>query len=273
MTVVINGKLETQVPADERALLLGDGLFETLLVVQGRPMFWDAHWARLTASAAALGFALPRSEAQARADVQLALDAAGLDADLAALRLTLTRGRAARGLWPDAVHDPLLLVSVSAYQPGQQPLRAVTVTQFPRNERSPLCRHKTTSALELVLAQRAARANGAEVALLVNTRGAWVEASYANLFVVLDDELVTPPLAEGLLPGVVRAVLLRRLPVREMALPTTLLPRLQAAFLTNSLMGVRPLAAVDGRLLTCDHPAIVAAHSVWRDALNSRIEA
>ncbi len=270
MSVVVNGRLaEGGLPFDDRAFLLGDGLFETLLALDGQLDAWSAHWARLTASAAALGFTLPRDEAQARADAALALEAAGLTRGPAALRLTLTRGRGPRGFWPSGLHSPLLVVSAAAYRPRTDPLTAALVPDFPRLPRSPLTRHKTLSALELVLAQRAARVRGADLALLVNTEGRLTEGAYANLFLVLEGEILTPPLTEGLLPGVARARLLARLPVRQRPLPPPMLFRAEAAFVSNSLFGVRPLAAVDGHGFDTAHPLLRAARAAWEAELPS----
>ncbi|GAB4526598.1 MAG: aminotransferase class IV [Anaerolineales bacterium] len=259
--MVLNGALleDACLPADDRGLLLGDGLFETILAVDGEPFWWPEHWERLARSAAALGFTLPRTDAQAVADVHLALQGAGLAAGRAAVRLTLTRGRGPRGYWPEGIHSPVLLVSATRFAHSQKSLDACTVNDFPRNERSPLCRHKTTSALELVLAQRAVRQRGADVALLLNTRGEWVEAAYANLFVVAGGEVFTPPLDAGALPGVTRARLLTAQVAREALVTAETWAQVQAAFLTNSLMGVRPLAAVDGCPLDVTHPLIRVA--------------
>ncbi len=264
MSLVINGRVtEGGLPPDDRAFFLGDGLFATMLAQAGRLLHWRRHWARLTTSAAALGFSLPRKEAQAQADVRLALAAAGLLQETAAVRLTLTRGRGSRGFWPPDLHSPLLVVTAAPYRPAKSPLRAALVTDYPRNPRSPLVCHKTTSALELVLAQRAARARGADLALLVNTAGRLTEGAYANLFLVLKGEIFTPPPSEGLLPGVARSILLERLPVVEKSLTADCLQQAEAAFVSNALFGVRTLAMVDDRPLRVDHPLVGVARRAW----------
>ncbi len=264
MNGVLNGlwQAELCVPAEDRGFLLGDGLFETLLAVDGSPRWWQAHWERLERSAAALGFMLPRSEAETLADVHLALEANDLTRGLAAVRLTVTRGRGSRGYWSEDIHSPLLLVTAARYHRRSTPLRAITVAEFPRNERSPLCHHKTTSALELVLAQRTAHQRGADVALLVNTRREWVEASYANLFLVIEGELLTPPLESGVLPGIARAFLQQKLPVREAPIAAEMWAQAQAAFLTNSLMGARSLGWVDGYEMDITNPLVQEAAEI-----------
>ncbi len=270
MPWVINGQVsDGGLPADDRAFLLGDALFETILAQDGKLLAWQRHWDRLRASAAALGFALPRTCDQARADVALALRLAGVQQATAAVRLTLTRGRGPRGFWPDGIHQPLLVVQAAPYTPSLAPLRAALVAEYPRNPLSPLSHHKTTSALELTLAQRAARLQGADLALLVNTDGRLTEGAFASLFLVIGGQILTPPLTEGLLPGIARALLLERLRIEERVLSPSCLQAAEAAFVSNSLMGVRALSGVDGHRLDVAHPRVRAAQAAWLTILQT----
>jgi branched-chain amino acid aminotransferase len=238
--------------AADRGLLLGDGLFETVLVEQGRAALLARHLARLAASAAQLGFELPADAGDA---VLGALP--GLCADegrpaRAALRVVLTRG-AWCGLEPGPGAPPTLLCVLRALPAAGVPAPpvAAVVVGAPRiDPRSPLAGHKTLSALPFVEARRRARAAGAERALLTTVDGDVAEADAANLFAVVGGRVVTPALDRGVLPGITRARCLAALRAAghaadERRLAVDELLAADEAFLTSSLDGVRPLASVD----------------------------
>ena len=115
--------------------------------------------------------------------------------------------------------------------------------------------------LDNILARREAERRGADEALLLNTAGRLAEASAANLFAVLGGRLLTPPLSDGALPGVMRADVMERQGGRESPLAPDDLSRASEAFLTNSL-GIRPLVAVDGVPLGTDRPGPVALEAM-----------
>jgi branched-subunit amino acid aminotransferase/4-amino-4-deoxychorismate lyase len=235
--------------AVDRGLLLGDGLFETVLVVDGRAMFLDRHLARLTASAAALRFPLPPSLAET-VDVALAdLHVADGRPLRGALRVNATRG-VGRGLTARA-GAPGLVVTFEALpdEAATTPLKARVVAAPRIDPRDPLSGRKTLSRMPFVHARRVATDRGADVALLTTIDGDVAEADAANLFVVVDGSLVTPPLDRGVLPGITRARCLQLEKTVERTISVADLARAEEAFLTSSLDGVRPLAEIDERAL------------------------
>ena len=251
--VHLDGRLvaagEARIDPADRGLLLGDGLFETLLALDGRLVDWEAHWVRLGTSAAALGIPPPADDLAAAARETLAAN--GLARGRAALRLTLTRGPGARGLLPPEAPRPTVMIAASqSPEPEKAPLRAIVATTR-RNRRSPLSRLKTLNYLDSVLARREAAERGADDALLLNEDGRLACATAANLFVVRGGRLLTPPPEEGVLPGIVRRVVLRLaagqgLPAEERALSPEDLTGVEEAFVTNSLIGLRALGMLDG---------------------------
>ena len=119
--------------------------------------------------------------------------------------------------------------------------------------------HKTLSRMSRVHARMAARARGADVALLVTIDGDVAEADAANVFVVLDGVLVTPPRDRGILPGITRERCLAAcaadgLTFVERPLRTSEVARAAETFLTSSLDGVRPLSAIVGRKIVAPGP-------------------
>ncbi len=254
MKLWLNGRIVAQGEAaldpTDRGLLLGDGLFETLRGDAGRLSDLDAHVARLKAAAAELQIPFPETDIAAAAGEILAAN--DLAHSEAAVRITLTRGPGPRGLLPPDEPAPTLMIAAAPWAPPpREPARAILASTR-RNEHSPLSRLKTLNYLDNVLARMQAAEQGADEALLCNGAGRLACASAANVFVVRGRSLLTPPLSEGVLPGITRAQVLALAPQLELtAIEVPLEPDQLAgadeAFLTNSLIGVRALATLDGR--------------------------
>jgi len=121
-----------------------------------------------------------------------------------------------------------------------------------RNESSPLSRIKSCNYLDSILARMEASTLGADEALLLNSSGELACGSSSNVFLVLDETLVTPPLESGVLDGITRRVVLElatrlgfphsQRPVRREEMHLA-----QEVFVTNTAVGIMPVVAVDGR--------------------------
>jgi branched-chain amino acid aminotransferase/4-amino-4-deoxychorismate lyase len=169
----------------------------------------------------------------------------------AAVRLTLTAGSGGRGLDRPGAPTIRLMARAAAATPVSPPAARV-LARTRRNEGSPAARLKTLSYLDNVLARGEARAAGADEAVMLNNRGELACASAANLFWITGDTLFTPALSCGVLNGIVRARVLAKAAALgvETVVVAAGVPALEgarAAFLTNSLIGVRPVARFEGR--------------------------
>ena len=237
-------------PAD-RGFTLADGLFETLRAYGGRPFRLEDHLVRLESSAPALGIPLLFDAVRiAEAAVEL-LEANALTEGDAAIRCTATRGTGPRGLVPPADVQPTLLITTSAYHPLPESCSA-TIVDIRRNEGSPLSQMKSLGYLDNVLAARDAAERGAEEAILLNNAGRVAGAARANVFAVLDGRLLTPPLQDGVLPGIARRVVLElaaalRIPTEEVSLSPADLAAASEVFLTYSLFEVSSVRRLDDR--------------------------
>lgn len=235
----------SQVRADDRGFALGHGLFETILF-DGELRHWQAHLDRMARGCAALGLPAPHPEACRRA-AEAALDQ--IPAGRAAVRLNWSAGSGGRGLEPPAELSPVLTATAAPAAAPVGPARLATAS-VRRNETSPAARLKTLAYLDNVLARAEARAAGADEALMLNTRGEVACAAAANVFWIRDGAVFTPALGCGVLDGIVRARVLAAcarlgVPTHEVrAEPQALAGA--AIFLTNSLIGVRAVAALDG---------------------------
>ncbi len=247
------------VPADDRGLLLGDGLFETILADNGRLDAFDAHARRLIAGCAVLGLPVPDA-----ADLRRAADAVlaerGLTAERAAVRLTWTAGSGGRGLERPESPAPRLIAQASPASAPAGPATLVTA-EIRRNATSPASRLKTLAYLDNVLARRAAVIAGADEALMLNTEDEIAGGAASNVFWIAGDRLFTPALACGVLDGVMRGRVLRAaaalgVEAVEARAGAEALLAAEAAFLTNSLIGLRAVSAIDGRALGT-HPLVL----------------
>ena len=227
----------------DRGFTLGDGLFETLAVRAGKPLRVRAHLARLEQGARALRIPIPHDE---RALAQALSDTIRINGVRdGVLRLTLSRGAGARGLAPPENPVPTLAIAVHAGLPAETPVRAIVAKTARRDEGSALARVKSLSYLEGVLARIEAGDAGADEAILLNTQGRVADGAASTLFVFLGDWLLTPAVAEGALPGIVRAAAIRELGAVERPLAPEDVHQASEAMLANSL-GVRALIALDG---------------------------
>ncbi len=240
---------------DDRGLTLGDGLFETLLARDGALVAFDAHLARMIGGCAVLGLPAPDAAA-ARALCEAALAEAGLTATRAAVRLTLTAGSGGRGLDRPAEPVPRLFATAAAAPRPTGPARLATAATR-RNDASAASRLKSLAYLDNILARREAQGAGADEAVMLNTRGEVACAAVANLVWRQDGRLFTPALECGVLDGIVRQALLAAArregrAIEEVRAGGEALAAADAVVLTNSLVGVRPVGALDGRALASD---------------------
>jgi branched-chain amino acid aminotransferase len=262
MTLVIwaEGRLvgsdEAALSAVDHGITVGDGVFETCTVFDGRVFALTRHLARLTRSARGLGLEAP-DEDKVREGVAAVLDATVREAGSfdGRLRITVTAGVGPLG----SGRVPGAQTVVVAAQDGAMASESHSArSPWPRNERSPIAGLKTTSYAENVVALADAKAKGADESILANTVGALCEGTGSNVFVERGGELLTPPLESGCLAGITRALVLEwgadaGLPVREAGvdeLPFTVLDDVVAGTaqlaLTSSGRNVQPVTTLDG---------------------------
>src|SRR4051794_10476591 len=236
----VNGQIlaDPHAPAitvSDHGMTVGDGVFEAVKVVEGRPFALTRHLDRLAGSAAGLG--LP---AFATDDVRTGIEAvlAREHLPLGRLRITYTGGVAPLG--SGRGDNPQTLVVVAdVLRRAAQHVSVVTVP-WPRNERGALAGLKTTSYAENVVALAYAAERGASEAVFANLAGQLCEGTGSNVFYVVDGDLRTPTLAGGCLAGISRALLLEWYGGREVDAPMQRLRRRGAAFLAARTRIVSP---------------------------------
>jgi branched-chain amino acid aminotransferase len=248
--VYLDGELlpeeQATVSVFDRGLVTGDGVFETLLVRQGRPFAVRRHLDRLERSAAGLGIDLPARASLETAIADVAASIAG--AERARLRVTLTSGPGPLG---SARTESKLTVAIAAaaIPPDSTAPATVALSPWPRNEHGALAGLKTTSYAENVKVIEWAREQGASEAVFGNTAGNLCEGTGSNVFVVIGGVLLTPPLSAGALAGVTRELVLELVDCVEQDLPfeSLLTEKVEEIFLTSTTRAVQAVDAVVGR--------------------------
>lgn len=247
---LVNGQPTDAVPAGDRGLLYGDGLFETVRLVRGRAPLWSRHMRRLADGCARLG--LPAPDAT-RLREESAMLAEGLDA--AVVRITWTRGAGPRGYRPPAdVHPVRMLTAAPA--PRMDPdwsaggIR-VRFCQTRLALQPALAGLKHLNRLEQVLAR--AEWDDPDIAegLMRDMHGRVVSATAANLFARIDGAWFTPAVDACGVAGTARAEVLQQWPdCRTATIEMEALMQAEEIFLSSSVRGILPVRDLDGRALT-----------------------
>ncbi|MGG8405399.1 aminotransferase class IV [Streptomyces sp. 12297] len=248
MTIWLDGELRdadsAKVSVFDHGLTVGDGVFETLKAVDGQVFALTRHLDRLTRSARGLGLPDPDLDEVRRA-CRAVLQASPVP--LGRLRITYTGGLSPLGS-DRGEAGPTLVVALGETVRRPDSTAVITVP-WVRNERSAVAGLKTTSYAENVVALARANRAGASEALFANTVGQLCEGTGSNVFVVLDGEIHTPPVASGCLAGITRALAVEWTGAKETDLPFDALEGAEEVFLTSTLRDVQAVHRVDGREL------------------------
>jgi branched-chain amino acid aminotransferase len=256
MTIFLNGQFvpepQAVVPINDRGFMYGDGLFETMRVVNGRPFRMAQHLERLMCGADFLKIKCPFTP-EALQDFAGQLIGQNQMPD-AILRVVLTRGPGERGYTPGAGGKPTVVMSLHLAPPCdvENAVRwslATSSLRLPAGD--PLTSFKTMNKLVHIMARMEAVAKGADEALLVNTDGEVAEAASGNLFWISGGRVCTVPTGCGAMPGITRAAVLEicqtlGCPTDQRVIQPGALRNSEGIFVTQSAFGVVPVIALDG---------------------------
>jgi 4-amino-4-deoxychorismate lyase len=244
---------EGGLPADDRGLSYGDGLFETIRMSGQKGVLLSRHLERMVRDAGRLGIEVSRKEL-----ANVCVEAAQRFADRFRvdgwiLKLTLTRGSGGRGYRPDPGMEPNLLVSASPLPPSPDPGGvAVDFSKVPLAVNPLLTGIKSLNRIEQVLAAAELGPSLFEV-IMADADGNLVEGTRTNLLLRQDGCWVTPPASSLAVAGVLRQWLLERLrqrgetvTERPVTINDVLGPDCQGLFLLNSVLGIVPVRTIAG---------------------------
>lgn len=231
----------------DRGVSLGEGLFETMRVKGGKVVALELHWHRLSESAKAIEIQLPLTFNELQIITNKLINANSLMT--AGLRLTLTSGLAMRGLVADIEHTGSYLLESFAL-PDVNRWQRLCFSSIYAEPTNPLSRIKSLSYLERVLVKREAVKLGFDDGLQLTRAGNISETSSANFFIVKQGSILTPPLSDGVLPGITRKRLIRfclknKIPIQEHSIDKELIYTADGAFISNALIGLIKVQQID----------------------------
>jgi len=249
---------EKSLSAGQVGLLNGWGVFSTLRVADGVLFAFERHWERMQRDAARIHVPFPADAAEVKAHLLRLVEANS--ASHATLRVMVVRNRGGMFEGPDQERDFDVLAFTKDLNPWGNSVR-LSIKPHARYAANEFSGCKILSWSQNLTWYEEARARGFDEAVLLNEHGEVSECTSANIFAATGNEVWTPPLDSGCLPGVTRELLLDvvRVPgikVTERALTPQDLERADQVFITSTTRDLLPAVFIEG-LKTRNHGSVV----------------
>lgn len=255
----INGRLieadNAYVSAVSAAAFYGKGVFSTVAIADGQPLFWPKHWRRLKRDAAKIGLDLTgHSDKTTRKALNEVIERNAVKAGRA--RVTFMDERPSP-IWATGRECQTLLSIITADRRPVPDHFRLTVSPFTLNSRSPLAGVKSTNYLENLLTLDEAKRRGFREAIRLNEHGQVTGGCMSNVFWRLDGRLYTPSLATGCLAGTTRELVIESMECAEVEWGIEDLWAAEAIYLTSAGIGIVAIAEIDSISLDpADHPIL-----------------
>ncbi len=243
--ILIDGRPGTSIPVLDRGLQYGDGVFETIAVLDGRPLCLAAHLDRLAAGCRALGLPAPDARTLTTESTQVAAEQPH-----AVLKIIVTRGVGGRGYQPPPDPVPTRILSSHPWPDYPEEFRSEGIDalfcRFTLAAQPALAGIKHLNRLEQVLARSELIGTDCAEGLVADSSGAIVEGTMSNVFLRQGRSLLTPELKDCGVAGIVRAEILGRagamgLEVRVRRIGRSDVLAADEVFFTNSIIGIWPV--------------------------------
>jgi branched-chain amino acid aminotransferase len=245
----------------QAGLICGFGLFTTLRIARGEAFAYERHWRRLEKDAAITHLPMPYSAAKVRVHLHEVIRANKVTEGCA--RIYLVHNNV--GFWRSDEERPEVdLIITTADMPTYREPARLTLREHGRHAASALCSVKTISWLNNVWSVGEATRAGFDEAVLLNERGEVAECTSANIFVVKNGKVLTPPLNSGCLEGVTRGILFEIAPeagvaLAQQALHPEDLYSADEVFISSTNRNVIPVGEIAGNKIATPS-ASVAKH-------------
>lgn len=234
----------------QNRMCYGDGIFDTMLAIDGSPLHFQKHLERIIHNAKILHISINIKPDSVAEIVTSLLARNAMTEGRAVINIMISRGESARGLTiPSAITPDIIIKCTPAPELTSAPTTLITAQSVRRNEGSPLSQIKSMNYGDNILAKIEADNAGADDALMLNNAGRVTCATSSNIFAVRENQLVTPPLRDGVLAGVTRALVIERLNAVEANLTPDDLLKSDGVYITNSVFGARAVHSLDGAVL------------------------
>ena len=250
MIVYYNGKYINErkvfISIKDRGLLLGDGLFETMLYRENKIILFNLHFYRLQNSLKRLSIKFDEKKISLQKKILKIIKQNKLIDNKDSIRITITRGSSERGLDITPNVKPSLLITVNKLDKSlrMKPVKLCISETF-RNETSVISQHKTINYLDNILAKDEAKKNQYDDALFINSNKKICCSSTSNFFYSERGKIYTPPLKDGVLNGTIREILISKKKVAVKSITLNNLKNCKEIFITNSLFGIRPVEKIE----------------------------
>ncbi len=249
---LVNGRPDSVISVHDRGLQFGDGVFETIAVQSGRPLYLEPHLERLELGCKRLSIAAPERDL-------LTQEANRLCAPVSAgvLKLIVTRGTGGRGYQaPDDISaNRILTMHQRPVYPGSFYHAGIPSCVCRRRlaNNPDLAGIKHLNRLEQVLLRREVAATPCPEGVVLDRQGNVIEGSMSNLFMVKNGRILTPDLSRAGVAGVVRAAVIRHCEAAAIATGTRniKLEELYEAdevFYCNSVIGIWPVKSMGDKV-------------------------
>ena len=241
MLVFLNGQIikeeEAKISVSDLSYQFGYGLFETIRCEQGMPLFFEDHYKRLTHSAKELGMPFPVEQEEVRKWIKEVLSIN----KLTQARVKIIISKRLEDKFNVFIMTSPLEKSASSYS-----LLAYTLS---RDSKSVSFRHKTTSRADSYVAYKKALEDGFNDALYVNEKNELIECTRVNIFLVMEDKIITPLLESGILSGVTRSKVIELtkkegITLEEKNVHSLYLNKARGVFITNAIIGLVPVSRI-----------------------------
>ncbi len=265
-----------RLPVDDRAILFGESVFETVRAYSGRPFRLERHLSRLADAVRLFRIDIPCSAEDIIGAVYLLLEQNGLDGAgrQARVRITVTGGQSEGVKGLNKKGPAGLFILARPYEPpSEEAYRngvTLAVSGIKRNTSSHLSSVKSGNYMDSVFARQEALDRGDDDAVMLTTAGNLSEATSSNLFMVKGGEVLTPNLGCAFLPGVTREAVLELCaqagtPCKPVMESLETLMGADEVFLTNSMFELMPVRRVGTRVVpSCPGPVTLTLHEAYR---------
>jgi len=233
-----------------RSFLYGDGVFETLKIANNKILFWEDHYFRLMASLRIVRMDIPMSFTMEYIEEQILVLVRAMNIQESA-RVRFTAYRNSEGFYLPHNNSISFVIQATKldnlkynYDPIQFEVDLYKDFIVPKQLLSTL---KTTNKITNVTASIFAKENQLDTTLLLNENKNVIEAANGNLFMVMENKLITPPISEGCLNGVMRKQILAlakqmdSITVLESPISPFDLQKADELFITNCIIGIQPI--------------------------------
>ena len=239
-------------PIDDRGLNYGDGIFETILIWEGKPRLLKEHLNRWRHSAQELGMDLPPQEEMVYALINEGINLCALTNKTGSVRLNWSRGgNLNRGInipsYQSDKSSHRFWLEINAITTNFKPITTFISRNEKRNSSSKVNSHKTFAYNQSIQARQEAQVFGYDDALMESTTGEICCGSVANLIVKRNDKYLTPGLKSGCLPGIMRQQGINLGIIQEKTINTQ--PELNDEWLLINSLGCRAISKVNNIVL------------------------